>query len=55
MMQSKSPYYQPTTKAPIPFQGHLVGSFSGDPDYSCKSTDEFNGCDSSWAVLIRGC
>ncbi|KAK0746794.1 pectate lyase superfamily protein-domain-containing protein [Schizothecium vesticola] len=52
MIQTESPYYQPTPKPPAPFAAD-VGRFYGDPDYSCKGTD-FDGCDSSWAVLIRG-
>lgn len=52
MVQTESPYYQPNPKPPAPF-AKAVGRFPGDPDYSCKGGD-FDGCDSSWAVLIRG-
>lgn len=51
-LQTESPYYQPTPKPPQPFQ-NAVGAISGDPHYSCKGGD-FDGCDSSWAVIIRG-
>lgn len=52
-VQTESPYYQPTPKTPQPFEG-AVGKFTGDPDYSCPGGD-LDGCDSSWAVMIRGC
>ncbi|KAM7195859.1 pectin lyase-like protein [Rhypophila sp. PSN 637] len=51
-LQTESPYYQPNPKPPQPFQG-AVGVFPGDPHYKCKGGD-FDGCDSSWAVMIRG-
>jgi hypothetical protein len=51
MIQTESPYYQPTPKAPAPFEKN-VGKFPGDPKYSCDGKD-FDGCDSSWAVIIR--
>ena len=54
MIQTESPYFQPTPKAPAPYDG-VVGKFAGDPDYTCAPNDEFNGCDSSWAVLMRQC
>ncbi|KAI0911199.1 glycoside hydrolase family 55 protein [Ustulina deusta] len=31
----------------------VVGKFAGDPDYSCTAGNEFNGCDESWAVMVR--
>lgn len=52
-VQTESPYYQPTPKAPEPF-GQFVGRLPGDPTYTCDGSD-FDGCDSSWAVMIRGC
>lgn len=52
MIQTESPYYQPTPKAPKPFEG-AVGRIAGDPDYRCAGGD-FDGCDSSWSVIIRG-
>jgi hypothetical protein len=55
MIQTESPYFQPTPKPPAPFEG-VVGKFAGDPSYHCASgSSEFSGCDSSWAVLMRGC
>lgn len=50
MIQTESPYYQPTPKPPAPFD-KVVGKFSGDPDYSCGGGD-FDGCDESWAVVM---
>ena len=49
MIQTESPYYQPTPKPPAPFEGN-VGIFPGDPDYS--SCGSGPGCDASWAVRI---
>ncbi|KAK1703500.1 LOW QUALITY PROTEIN: pectate lyase superfamily protein-domain-containing protein [Colletotrichum lupini] len=54
MIQTESPYYQPTPNPPAPFTSS-VGLFPGDPDYSCAVGDEFSGCDESWAVVMRGC
>ncbi|CAK7219716.1 hypothetical protein SBRCBS47491_003942 [Sporothrix bragantina] len=52
MIQSESPYYQPTPKPPAPFD-KVVGKFPGDPGYGCKGGD-FDGCDESWAVIMEG-
>lgn len=52
MIQTESPYYQPVPKAPKPFD-LSVGVLPGDPDYSCKGGD-FDGCNSSWGVMITG-
>ncbi|KAK4031880.1 hypothetical protein C8A01DRAFT_20966 [Parachaetomium inaequale] len=56
MIQSESPYYQPTPPPPAPFTG-AVGKFPGDPNYTCAhgDDDEFDGCDESWGVIMRGC
>ena len=56
MIQSESPYYQPTPPPHAPFTS-AVGKFPGDPDYTCAPGDdnEFNGCDGSWGVIMRGC
>ncbi|KAH6845713.1 pectate lyase superfamily protein-domain-containing protein [Chaetomium sp. MPI-CAGE-AT-0009] len=54
MIQTESPYYQPTPPPPAPFTS-AVGKFPGDPDYSCAFANEFNGCDESWGVIMRGC
>lgn len=50
MVQTESPYYQPNPRPPAPFELD-VGALPGDPDYNCKGGD-FDGCDSSWAVII---
>ncbi|KAL8363406.1 hypothetical protein RB601_009262 [Gaeumannomyces tritici] len=54
IIQTESPYYQPTPNPPAPFES-AVGKLAGDPDYSCKAGDEFSGCDESWAVIMREC
>ncbi|KAK4141141.1 pectate lyase superfamily protein-domain-containing protein [Dichotomopilus funicola] len=51
MIQSESPYYQPTPKPPAPFAGS-VGKFAGDWEYDCQNSDA-SGCDASWALLVR--
>jgi hypothetical protein len=53
MLQTESPYYQPTPKPPAPFTD-VVGKFAGDPGYTCKSGDDFSGCDESWSTIITG-
>jgi hypothetical protein len=53
MIQTESPYYQPTPSPPAPFED-VVGTFSGDPKYSCDG-DDADGCDSSWAVIMKNC
>jgi hypothetical protein len=51
MIQTESPYYQPTPKPPAPFT--TVGKFPGDPNYdSCKADNTNSGCDSSWAITM---
>ncbi|CAK7205467.1 hypothetical protein SEUCBS139899_008242 [Sporothrix eucalyptigena] len=59
MIQSEAPYYQPMPTPPVPFGGDVVGLFTGDPwfggDSGCAKTDDLAGCDSGWAVLLRGC
>jgi len=52
MIQTESPYYQPTPKPPLPFAGQ-VGKMPGDPTYTCAANDEFSGCDESWTLIIR--
>ncbi|KAK2049538.1 pectin lyase-like protein [Colletotrichum somersetense] len=54
MIQTESPYYQPTPNPPAPF-ANTDGLFPVDPDYSCTAGDEFSGCDESRAVIMRGC
>jgi hypothetical protein len=52
LLQTESPYYQPTPPPPAPFKS-AVGIFPGDPTYACAAGDEFSGCDESWAIIIR--
>ncbi|KFY31396.1 hypothetical protein V493_01147 [Pseudogymnoascus sp. VKM F-4281 (FW-2241)] len=52
MVQTESPYFQPTPAPPAPFAA-VVGLFPGDPDYTCAAGDEFSGCDESWAVIMK--
>ncbi|KAI4613082.1 hypothetical protein J4E83_007493 [Alternaria metachromatica] len=52
LLQTESPYYQPTPSPPAPFKSAL-GVFSGDPKYECAAGDEFSGCDESWAIIMR--
>ncbi|OTA63183.1 glycoside hydrolase family 55 protein [Hypoxylon sp. EC38] len=52
MLQTESPYFQPTPPPPAPFEA-VVDLFPGDPDYTCAANDDFNGCDESWGVIIR--
>ncbi|KAI0402848.1 pectate lyase superfamily protein-domain-containing protein [Xylaria palmicola] len=52
-LQTESPYFQPTPRPPAPFS-NAVGVFPGDPDYSCSGGDA-DGCDESWAVIMRNC
>ena len=58
MIQTESPYYQPTPNPPAPFE-NVVGKLPGDPSYdSCKGNGdakELGGCDESWAVIMREC
>lgn len=53
LLQTESPYYQPSPKAPTPFES-VLGVFDSDPQYDCGSS-EFDGCDSSWAFVVRWC
>lgn len=54
MIQTESPYFQPSPMPPAPFT-NVVGKFVGDPDYTCTADDEFSGCDESWAVIMTKC
>lgn len=54
MIQTESPYYQPTPNPPAPFEATL-GKLPGDPSYSCEGGSDFSGCDESWAVIVREC
>ncbi|OJD12350.1 hypothetical protein AJ78_07043 [Emergomyces pasteurianus Ep9510] len=50
MIQTETPYYQPTPMPPTPFEA-AVGVFGGDPDYqNCRYG--LPGCDASWALRI---
>ncbi|KAK3951638.1 hypothetical protein QBC32DRAFT_325051 [Pseudoneurospora amorphoporcata] len=53
MLQTESPYFQPTPPPPAPFAA-VVGLLPGDPDYTCAAGNEFNGCDQSWSVVMTG-
>jgi hypothetical protein len=53
MIQTESPYFQPTPKPPAPFAS-AVGVFAGDPSYACNGNDA-DGCDQSWAVMMKDC
>jgi hypothetical protein len=48
LIQTESPYYQPTPKPPEPFKG-AVGAMPGDPPYKCGNDET---CDASWALRI---
>ncbi|KAL2372532.1 hypothetical protein RJZ57_003006 [Blastomyces gilchristii] len=50
MIQTESPYYQPTPMPPAPFES-AVGIFSGDPNYE-RCPHGSPGCDASWALRI---
>lgn len=54
IIQTESPYYQPKSSPPVPFD-HAVGKLAGDAEHSCKAGDEFSGRDESWAVIMREC
>src|ERR1700738_5228729 len=51
LIQTESPYYQPSPKPPNPYSANIKPDL-GDPDYTCPGTD-FDGCDSSWGVIIQ--
>lgn len=53
MVQTESPYFQPTPPPPSPFAA-VVGLLPGDPDYTCAAGNELNGCDQSWSVVMTG-
>lgn len=42
MLQTESPYFQPTPPPPAPF-AVVVGDFPGDPDYTYAEGGEFSG------------
>ncbi|KAM0272162.1 hypothetical protein ACHAQH_008839 [Verticillium albo-atrum] len=48
MIQTEQPYYQPTPKAPAPFEG-AVGVFRGDPPFRCTEKEP---CDSGWGLRV---
>ncbi|KAJ3495220.1 hypothetical protein NLG97_g3548 [Lecanicillium saksenae] len=53
LLQTESPYFQPSPPAPVPFADSL-GVFPGDPSYDqCeKSGNQAPGCDSSWGLIV---
>ncbi|KAH8901101.1 pectin lyase-like protein [Thozetella sp. PMI_491] len=52
LLQTESPYYQPSPKAPAPFASN-VGLYYSDPTYDCST--KLGGCDSSWSLYMSGC
>ncbi|KAJ3160489.1 hypothetical protein HDU88_007949 [Geranomyces variabilis] len=52
MIQTESPYYQPTPTPPAPFSPGIAGQYASDPDYA-GCTAGTAGCDAAWAVIIR--
>lgn len=55
MIQTESPYYQPTPPPPPAPFSLQVGLMKSDPIYKCgKDQSELGGCDESWAVIVRG-
>jgi len=52
LLQTESPYFQPSPRPPAPFD-LAVGIFDSDPAYACG--DDFDGCDSSWAIILTSC
>ncbi|KAH8764465.1 hypothetical protein BGZ57DRAFT_546726 [Hyaloscypha finlandica] len=53
MLQTESPYFQPTTAPPAPFAA-VVGVSPDGPDYTCAPGNEFSGCDESCSVIMKG-
>lgn len=55
MIQTESPYYQPTPGPPAPWKDtlRLKGIFETDPEFDCAKGGDFSGCDSSWAVMLQ--
>ncbi|KAH9219718.1 pectate lyase superfamily protein-domain-containing protein [Leptodontidium sp. 2 PMI_412] len=51
MLQTESPYFQPSPPPPAPFAA-AIGVFAGDPDYKCIASNAFSGCDESWSTII---
>ncbi|GAB0145580.1 hypothetical protein EsHS_00006007 [Epichloe bromicola] len=56
MIQTESPYYQPTPPPPSPFEKQ-VGLFPSDPDYNCRGNNELSGhgtvqSDDKWALVL---
>lgn len=54
MIQTESPYYQPTPKPPAPWKDtlRLQGVWETDPEFNCAKDGDFSGCDESWAVIL---
>lgn len=55
MIQTESPYYQPTPGPPAPWKDTLGlrGIFETDPAFDCAKGGDFSGCDDSWAVVLQ--
>lgn len=56
MIQTESPYYQPTPGPPAPWKDTLglKDVFETDPEFKCAKDGDFSGCDESWAVILQG-
>ncbi|CAK7236236.1 hypothetical protein SBRCBS47491_009569 [Sporothrix bragantina] len=54
MLQTESPYFQPTPSPPAPFW-NSVGIFPGDPTFICgHQSAALTGCGDSWSTIIQG-
>lgn len=54
MLQTESPYFQPTPPPPAPF-GAVVGNLPGDPTFVCgHGNGALTGCGASWSTIITG-
>lgn len=55
MIQTESPYYQPTPGPPAPWKDtlQLKSIFETDPEFNCAKGGDFSGCDASWAVILQ--
>ncbi|KAH7017946.1 pectate lyase superfamily protein-domain-containing protein [Microdochium trichocladiopsis] len=52
MLQTETPYYQPTPKPPAPFAATVGIASKSDPFYDCQGGPA-DGCDASYAVVMR--
>ncbi|KAH8645953.1 beta-1,3-glucanase, partial [Tricladium varicosporioides] len=55
MIQTETPYFQPSPQAPAPFASTL-GQFSGDFDFrDCPNGNDTAGCATSWGLRVVSC